>query len=253
MITAYHRPESLDEAVRLVARKTPLTYPLGGGTLLSHGSLDEIEVVDLQALGLNRLEKAGNLLKMGATSALQQILEHKECPAALREAIKLEAPLNLRNAATAAGTIVSCDGRSTFTTALLALDTQVDLRNPSAQAVSLGDFLALRGKMIPGALITDLQVPLIAKLAFEFVSRTPADKPIVCVALALWPSGRSRLAVGGCGASPLLAMDGTEASGVEKAARNAFHDSTDPWGSAEYRMDAAATLARRCLENLAAV
>ena len=44
-------------------------------------------------------------------------------------------------------------------------------------------------------------------------------------------------------------MDGTEAEGVEAAARNAFHESNDEWASAEYRQDLAATLAKRCLEK----
>ena len=86
-----------------------------------------------------------------------------------------------------------------------------------------------------------------ARLAFEQVARTPSDKPIVCVAVAQWPSGRTRMAIGGFGAAPRLAMDGTEAEGLEAAARNACHDASDEWGSAEYRMDVAATLAKRCL------
>ncbi|HEX5809688.1 MAG TPA: hypothetical protein VFY25_13560, partial [Anaerolineales bacterium] len=60
----------------------------------------------------------------------------------------------------------------------------------------------------------------------------------------------TRLVVGGYGKSPLLAMDGTEAEGLEPAARNAFHEATDEWASAEYRMDVAATLAKRCLGSL---
>jgi CO/xanthine dehydrogenase FAD-binding subunit len=48
----------------------------------------------------------------------------------------------------------------------------------------------------------------------------------------------------------MLAMDGTEAQGVEAAARNAFHEATDEWASAEYRLDVAATLAKRCIEEL---
>jgi CO/xanthine dehydrogenase FAD-binding subunit len=111
---------------------------------------------------------------------------------------------------------------------------------------SLGDFLPLR----PRGLITSITVPTNVKLAFDYVARTPADKPIVCVALARWNSGRTRLAVGGYRKSPMLAMDGTEAEGVEAAAKNAFHEATDEWASAEYRMDVAATLAKRCLERL---
>jgi CO/xanthine dehydrogenase FAD-binding subunit len=45
-------------------------------------------------------------------------------------------------------------------------------------------------------------------------------------------------------------MDGTEAEGVEAAARNAFHEANDEWSSAEYRMDVIATLVNRCLETM---
>ena len=74
------------------------------------------------------------------------------------------------------------------------------------------------------------------------------DKPIVCAALAQWNSGRTRLALGGYGSRPMLGMDGSESDAVDVAARNAFHEATDEWGSAEYRMDVAPTLAKRCLE-----
>ncbi len=252
MITAYHRPQSLDEALGLITRKEPRTYPLGGGTLLVHGAGADIEVVDLQSLGLNRIDTSGKVLEIGASVSLQDLLVNAITPAALRLALKLEAPLNIRNSATAAGTVVASDGRSAFTTTLLALDTRVVLRKPTAETVNLGDFLPLRSQFIPGSLITGFELPMNAELAFEYVSRTPADKPIVCAALARWPSGRTRLAVGGYGASPLVAMDGTEAAGIEAAARNAFHDAADPWGSAEYRMEVAGMLARRCLESVAA-
>ena len=246
MITAYHRPKTLDEALALLTQ--PNRTPLGGGTLLSKSTIDSVEAVDLQALSLDSVKKSGNNLEIGATVTLQQLLESEHCPHALKVALKLEAPLNLRNAATAAGTLVSCDGRSTFTTIFLALDAKLDIRRSAdeSEVLNIGEFLPLR----PRGLITSITIPLNIKLAFEYVSRTPADKPIVCAALAGWNSGRTRLALGGHGKSPLLAMDGTEAEGIETAARNAFHEATDEYASAEYRMDVAATLAKRCLENI---
>ena len=244
MIIAYHRPKTLDEALTLLAQ--PNMVPLGGGTLLAHPAPAQLEAVDLQALGLNTLKRLGNNLEIGATVTLQQLLEAEECPSALKAALKLEAPLNLRNAATVAGTLVACDGRSTFATTLLALDARLTvIVNRKSEIVNLGDFLPLR----PTGLITGITIPLNTKLAFEHVARTPADKPIVCAALAQWNSGRTRLALGGYEESPLLAADGTEAEGLETAARNAFHEATDEWASAEYRMDVAATLAKRCLEH----
>ncbi len=112
--------------------------------------------------------------------------------------------------------------------------------------IRLGDLLPLRNKLLPGKLITRIEIPLNIKLAFETVARTPADKPIVCAALAQWPSGRTRLALGGWGQIPTLAMDGNESGGLQTAARNAFSEAADEWASAEYRMEVAAILGKRC-------
>ena len=244
MMTAYHRPKTLDEALALLTQ--PDTRPLGGGTLLSQGKSDSVHAVDLQLLGLDSLRVNGNALELGATLTLQTLLESEHCPEALKRALKLEAPLNIRNSATVAGTLVSCDGRSTFATVLLAFDAKITVISNQSSVISLGEFLPLR----PRGLITSITFPLNLNLAFEYVSRTPADKPIVCVALAQWNSGRTRLAVGGYGKSPMLAMDGTASDDVATAARNAFHEATDDYGSAEYRMDVASTLAKRCLGSV---
>jgi putative selenate reductase FAD-binding subunit len=241
MISAYHRPKTLDEALTLLAQ--PNTLPLGGGTLLSKPIADPVQVVDLQLLGLNSLTKKGNELEMGATLTLQSLLESEHCPEALKSALKLEAPLNVRNAATVAGTLVACDGRSTFGTVLMALDAKITIISHQSSVIGIGEFLPLP----PRGLITSIAIPTNVKIAFEYVSRTPADKPIVCVALTRWNSGRTRLAVGGYGKSPMLAMDGTESDGIETAVRNAFHEATDDYATAEYRMDVVATLANRCL------
>ena len=249
MITTYHRPETLDEALTLLTQ--PDTLPLGGGTLLSKPGADSVQVVDLQALGLDSLTKNGNNIELGATLTLQALLESEHCPAALKSALKLEAPLNIRNAATVAGTLVTCDGRSTFASMLLAMDAKITVssKQKAEEIINIGDLLPLREQM-RGKLITKIVIPLNIKLAFEYVSRTPADTPIVCAALAQWNSGRTRLVLGGYGTSPMLAMDGTEADGAQAAARNTYHEATDEWASAEYRMDVASTLAKRCMENL---
>jgi putative selenate reductase FAD-binding subunit len=249
MITTYHRPKTLDEALTLLTQ--PNTVPLGGGTLLSQSTTDPVSVVDLQHLGLDSLRVNGNELQVGATCTLQALLESEHCPESLMSALKLEAPLNLRNTATIAGTIVTSDGRSTFTTMLLAMDAKIDHKpmtadRPQSTVIGLSEFLLTR----PKGLITSIIIPANVKSAFEFVSKTPADKPLVCAALAQWNSGRSRLTLGGYGSTPLLAMDGTEADGLETAAKNAYHEANDEWASAEYRMDVAATLAKRALEAL---
>lgn len=252
MIQNYYRPTALEEALTYLKR--PDTLPLGGGTLLSKPENAPVSVVDLQSLGLDHIHKAGNTLEIGATVTLQQLLEQPDSPIALKTALKLEAPLNIRNVATLAGTLVAADGRSPVATLLMALDAKLThatllQSNVETQTTNIGDFLPLR----PPGLITKIEMPLNCKLAFESVARTPADKPIVSAALAVWPSGRMRLALGGHGASPLLAMDGLQAEGVEgaqAAARNAYQEAQDAYASAEYRRDVAATLARRCFDSM---
>ncbi len=244
MITAYHRPKTLEEALSLLSQTDRL--PLGGGTLLSHRAGEPIEVVDLQALGLDKIIRKGNDLEIGATVTLQQLLESPECPEGLKPALRLEAPLNLRNAGTVAGTLVTADGRSPFAACLLALDAKLAVRKNGPETLSIGEYLPLR----PRGLITSISIPLQAGFDFEGVSRTPSDKPIISVAIAKWPSGRTRMAVGGFGKSPSLGMDGTEPEGLEAAARNACHEAGDDFASAEYRMEAAVTLAKRCLRKM---
>ncbi|PWH12543.1 MAG: hypothetical protein DDG60_12595 [Anaerolineae bacterium] len=246
MISAYHRPQTLEEALRLLA--IPNTLPLGGGTKLNSPAFKERDfaVVDLQNLGLHQITMSGSILNIGATARLQALQESDAIPPALKQAIQQEAPLNLRNAATVAGTLVTADGRSSFGTAMLALDAKLTLLRDQPAIISLSEYWALR----PTGLITQISIPLNVKFAYEQVARTPADVPIVCTALAQWKSGRTRLALGGYGATPLLALDGTEAEGLEVAAQNAFYEAGDAWASAEYRREVAATLAQRCLQRL---
>lgn len=250
MISAYHRPQNLDDALGLISRDAPRTVPLGGGTMLSHNRDGAVEVVDLQALGLNRLVERGQSLEIGGVGTLRQVEEYTATPAALASAIKLEKPLNLRNMSTIAGALVVCDGRSGLAATLLALDATITMRRPGEETLPLGEFLPMREQGGVRFLITRLEIPLIVHVAFEFVARTPADRPIVGTALARWPSGRMRLVLCGYGPLPLLAMDGNAADDVQAAARNAFSNATDAWGSAEFRMQTAAVLSRRCLAQL---
>ncbi len=250
MIIEYHRPQTLEEALALLARPGIITVPLGGGTSLKKDGQEPIAVVDLQSLGLNTIERKGKAILIGATVTLQALRETPGLPDALYRAIDLEATYNLRQMATVAGSLVACGGRSAFATALLALDATLTFVGERSSPVGLGDFLLMRPNSLRGNLITAILLPANARLAFEYVARTPADLPIACAAVAQWPSGRTRLALGGFGGAPLLAMDGPEFDGIETAARNAYAAAGDQWASAEYRCEIAGVLARRCVGGL---
>lgn len=248
MIIEYHRPKDLDTALKLLSRQEPPTYPLGGGTVLNQPRIDRFAVVDLQDLELNTFQNRGNTLDLGATINFQSILAIPELPSALLKAFKHEATYNLQQVATIAGGVIASDGRSPLTTTLLALDTTLTLE-PGDEKIFLGDLLPLREEKLSGRLVTQIQIPLNTKLFYEYVARTPADLPVICVSLAQWPSGRTRLALGGYGAAPILAFDGSEAQGIEVAARNAYSHAEDTWASSEYRQEMAVILTRRCLSQ----
>jgi CO/xanthine dehydrogenase FAD-binding subunit len=245
MITQYYRAKSMDEAFDLLAQ--PDMRPLGGGIWLNRPHPESFGVVDLQALGLNKIQKVGNALLIGACATLQQLYESDHCPLAIKQALRIDFGLNIRNAASIAGALITCDGRSAFATTMLAFDAKIIIAGKASTHTSgLGELLSLR----PGGLITEVSIPIHLKSAFEMVARSPLDKPIVCACVTQWAGGRTRLALGGFGKKPVLAMDGTEADGIEAAARNACYEAGDEWASAEYRIDVATTLSKRCLQAL---
>jgi CO/xanthine dehydrogenase FAD-binding subunit len=249
MIIEYQRPTTIEEAIQLLSRSDPITYALGGGTKLNRPSDVEFAVVDLQALGINKIVQQGQILLVGATATLEELLRYPNIQPTLKNCIEQECAYNLRQMRTVAGSIVAADGRSSLVSAFLALDAQLTIE-PGGELVSLGNLLPLRAEKVARRLIVQLSIPLNAALSYHSVARTPADLPIVCAAAARWPSGRFRVVLGGFGEAPVLAMDGIEAEGADDAARIVYNHVGDQWASAEYRSDVAATLARRCIDEL---
>jgi CO/xanthine dehydrogenase FAD-binding subunit len=256
MSIQYVRPKSISEALDLL--DAPNSIPLAGGTLVNtpdfrqkyiqQPGIASFTLVDLQSLGLDQIKKHGDSLDVGACVTLQTLYDNPHTTENLKQAIKLEAPLNIRNTATVAGTLVASDGRSPFATVLLAMDVKMYTK-PGDDELSLGNYLPMRSMLHPGRLITRISIPLNSSLSFQYTSRTKYDRPIVCVALVQWKSGRTRLTLGGYGPAPLLALDGTADDDIKSAARNGYHEAADKWASAEYRADVASTLAGRCVKN----
>ena len=253
----YHRPQTLDEAIQLLSRETPLTLPLAGGAFLNAQQRpatlpqEPVAVVDLQTLGLDALTPRGNFFDLGATATLQQVLEEAAdaLPPGLRDALHMETTYTRRHTQTVGGTLVAADGRSPLATAMMALDARLTLY-PEA-TLPLSEIYPFRWEHLRGKVITKVTVPTQASLAVESVAPSPLAQPLVIVAVARWPSGRTRVVLGGWGEAPHLALDGPNADGAEAAARNAAHDAADRRASAEYRREVAAVLVRRALQNLA--
>lgn len=251
MILEYHRPQALEEALRLLEREHPKTLPLAGGASFAAGLRDDVAVVDLQLLGLDEIVETEKMIAVGAMARMTALAECELLAPRLRKAVIDEFARNMRNTATLGGLVVRCDGRSTVATTLLACDAMLTWL-PGERKISLGEFLILRRNSPEKFLLTMVQIPKDCRIEIEAVRRTPKDRPFLLVCGCKWPSGRFRIAVGGFGDSPRLAVDSSQIEGVEYAVRSVLAQSGDSWTSAEYRMAVGSKLTEKLVASLEA-
>jgi len=252
MIEKYFRPQSVDEALELLTDSKKGLKPLGGGTSISRQRHDYQGVVDLQETGLDQIKIQGQRIQVGAMVRLNDLVGHPDIHPEIQRAIMIDASENIRNMATLGGWLVSSTGRSISASLLLALDTSLTWE-PGNNRVRMGNWLPLREMESPGVLMTEAEWWLRPHLAFEYVARSPKDKPILITAVAQWGSGRTRVVLGGYGKIPIVAMDGPNVMGVDVACRDAYSEAEDEWASAQYRKNVAAKLALRCLDRIDAI
>ena len=247
--TAYHRPATLNQALALLAE--PKRVPLAGGTVLNADrEPSDIEVVDLQALGLDQISAAGDSLRIGSTVTLDELARHEAVPAWLAEIARAEAASTLRTLATVGGLAASRWGDSVLLAALLASDATVELAGPAgtAPADALETPLAalLEDGVPAGALIVSFTFDISGDCATAATGRTPADVPIVAAVARSLSSPEAaatiRLALSGVAAVPRLVDPEDPTAGLEPLG--------DFRGSSGYRLQLASVLSRRVLGGL---
>ena len=145
ILAEYHKPQSVAEAVQLLRRTDVRLRPLAGGSQLV-GALetrtvkDVDGVVDLAGLGLHRIEATGDLLRIGATATLSDVCSHQVAGEVaggiLRCTARFEGPVNLRNAATVGGVVVSAEMDSEFYASLLALGASVIVSDGERETIT---------------------------------------------------------------------------------------------------------------------
>ncbi len=74
-LSEYHRPKTMSATLHLLARQSPRSVPLAGGTwlLAQHDPTNEA-VVDLSALKLAFVEQRGHRLRLGAMTTPQTLI-----------------------------------------------------------------------------------------------------------------------------------------------------------------------------------
>ncbi|MDJ0767279.1 MAG: FAD binding domain-containing protein [Ilumatobacter sp.] len=236
LVAAYHRPDTLDEALSLLAESNRI--PLAGGTVVNADRARPlVEVVDLQALGLAGVDDAGGRLRIGAMTTLDALADDPVTPDLVARTARAELPSTLRTLATVGGTVAEGDADSTLLAALLVHDAEAHLAG--AEDVPLAVVLAVG--VPPGALVTGVSIDASGQGSLAVTGRTPADTPIVA-AVGRRAADGIHLALTGVAGRPVL---------VDAAQPTAdLSPDGDFRGSSVYRLELARVLAARVVEEL---
>jgi len=274
----YLRPHLLDEALRALA-DAPLSILAGGTDFYPArvGRAIEEDILDITAIGeLRGIRETERGFRIGALTTWSDIAaaalpRYFDC---LRLAAREVGGLQIQNAATVAGNLCNASPAADGVPALLSLGAEVELSRADAQRVlPLGEFIFgnRRTRREPAELVTAIRVPHWGASARSHFRKLGARKYLVISIVmvsgvvetdARGAVARAALAVGSCSSVaqrlPELERELTGAkldadlSGRVRPEHLApLAPISDTRGTAEYRVDAALTLVRRILEDLA--
>jgi CO/xanthine dehydrogenase FAD-binding subunit len=211
----YCRPQTIEEALRLLTREGVRSAVLSGGTRLAAESRDDVEsVIDLGGLPLAYIQSDNSGLRLGGLTRLQEMIDSpavaRFANGALTDAARLTSTRLLRNQGTLAGTLLAREVNSELAAPLLVLEAEVLIqRLEGSTTLPLADLYEDLDASIEGAIITEAFVPAPqpeARLHRCRVARTPSDRAILTVAaLTSAIEGvikEARLAAAGIGLHP---------------------------------------------------
>lgn len=177
-IKEYFKPSSLEQAYNVLKDKDATI--IGGGVFLRLGAKKLKAALDLSKLGLDIIEDKEDRIEIGAMTTLRQVEKNEALQSNFSGVISKAASaimgVQLRNVATAGGSVAGRYGFSDFITPLLALDTYVELYKGGK--IPLKEFLETKGK------IRDILTKIIIikdkrKASFQSVRNTSLDFAIL--------------------------------------------------------------------------
>lgn len=179
----FFQPETLEDAYnKLVARKTNTI--LGGCAFLKMGSKRIGTGIDLSKLNLNYINETDNYIEIGASTTFRDIETNETLNSyfngVLKEAVKDIIGVQFRNMVTVGASVYSKYGFSDFITALLALDTEVELYKGGR--LSLQDFLI---KPYEKDILTKIYIKKNErKASYKSLRNSKSDYPILNVTVS---------------------------------------------------------------------
>jgi CO/xanthine dehydrogenase FAD-binding subunit len=274
----YHRPDSVDEALALLAQHGYDAKLLAGGQSLvpamNFRLAQPAVLIDLNRIrALDYVGQADGALRIGAMTR-QRTAERSPLVAAhaalLAETLPFVAHAQIRNRGTIGGNVAHADPAGEVGAAMLALGARFTLHGPSGTRVVAASefFTGLFGTALEAdEMLTEVEVPAAAPRtgwAFDEVSRRHGDYGLAGLAavVEVGEDGRctaARIGLLGVGDAPVLAHEAAAAlvgqapseDAIRAAADAAGQRDIDPPGdihaSPAYRRHLTGVLVRRVL------
>jgi carbon-monoxide dehydrogenase medium subunit len=278
----YHAPQSLDEAIALLAQLGDSAKILAGGQSLIPAMRFRLAtpeaLVDLGRVpGLAELEERGDHLAIGALVREHQLEDDPRIAAAyplLLDAARVIADPLVRNRATVGGNLAHADPANDHPAVMLAYGARVIARGPSgSRTIPIDElFVGLfQTSLEPGEILTEIQIPRGGPRsggAYLKIERKVGDYAVAGVAVQLQladatPSGaiaEVRIGLTNVSAVPMRARaaeaalvgraataEALEAAGVAAAAE--CDPSADLRGAVDYKRDLVRVLVKRAVRR----
>jgi aerobic carbon-monoxide dehydrogenase medium subunit len=214
------RPRTLDEALDILAN-TPDARPISGGAslvaMMNAGLVEPAALVSLTRIPeLSGIRRAadGSILVGAATrhSAIATDAAFAGTAAVLAHAASQIAGVAVRNMGTIGGAAAHADPGLDFPPALVAIDAGVQLAAKAGRrTLPIRDFFVdwYTTALEPGEIVIGFDIPRPKPGAGFYLkhARVAGDFAIVSIALSLADDGEARVAVGGCGPTPLASTE----------------------------------------------
>lgn len=276
----YRDPRAIDEVLALLAEHGDAAKVLAGGQslvpMLNFRLARPALLVDLNRVaGLERLGEDGPTLRVGAL-VRQHALERRAAGRwpLLAAGLRLIGHAAIRNRGTVAGSVAHADPAAELPALLVCMDGSVVVRRQGGAERVIGAEAFFLGPLVtalaPDELIVETRWPLPAAAVgwgFHEIARRHGDFALVgAAALLTLRAGRvagARIAVFGCGPTPVRASAGEQALAGHRPSAAAFEDAgraaaerlathDDLHATAAYRRRVAAVLVTRALADAAA-
>ena len=276
----YHRPNSIAEAVRLLADLGDDARPLAGGhsliPMMKLRLANPDHLVDLHGIGtLRGISRDGDRLIIGAMTTQHELLHSDLVLSAvpiLRETILIVADPQVRYRGTVGGNVANGDPGNDLPALMMTLDADYRLEGPAgARTVAARDFYkgTYFTALAPGEILTAVAVPVPPAghgYAYEKLKRKVGDFATAAAAAVLTMVGGKvktcSIGLTNLADTPLLAdqaaslvvgtaLDDATLRNAGAAAAAIMAPAADGRGPAEYRKHVGGIMVMRALKRAA--